>query len=86
MDREFCIDYILDECLDCPERVKNGECQTESHCCEVKQKIMADLRKLDKIERIIDETNRRESVLVNPGPKITVRSMGFDKIREVLKE
>lgn len=40
--------------------------------------------KLEKIEQIINETNRRESILVNPEPKITVRSMGFDKIREVL--
>ena len=53
MDREFCIDYILDDCLDCPEK-KDGECQTESHCFEVKKKIISDLRKLERIKQIIN--------------------------------
>lgn len=61
MDREFCIAYITDDCLDCPEGVGNGECQTESHCCEVKQKIMADMRKLDKIDRIVNAWNNDAS-------------------------
>ena len=58
MDREFCIAYILDDCEDCPECAENRECQTESHCFEVKQKIIADLRKLDKIEQIVNEEMR----------------------------
>lgn len=57
MDREFCIAYILDDCEDCPECTKNRECYTESHCFDVKQKIIADLNKLDKIEQIIKEYN-----------------------------
>lgn len=62
MDREFCIDYILvDDCLDCPEREKDGECQTKSHCFEVKQKIIADLRKLEQIEQIINDWNNDAS-------------------------
>ena len=36
MTREFAIDYLLDDCQDCPEN-KDGECMTESHCFEVKQ-------------------------------------------------
>lgn len=61
MDREFCIAYILDDCEDCPERAENRECKTESHCFEVKRKIIADLRKLDKIEQIVNEWNNDAS-------------------------
>ena len=53
MDREFCIAYILDDCEDCPERAENRECQTESHCFEIKQKIISDMQKMDKIEQIL---------------------------------
>lgn len=60
MDREFCIDYILDDCLDCPEK-KDGECQTESHCFEVKEKIISDFRKLEQIEQIVNMWNNDAS-------------------------
>ena len=33
---EFAIEYLLDDCEDCPEN-KDGECMTQSHCFEVKQ-------------------------------------------------
>ena len=57
MTREFCIEYIKDDCDDCPERNENGECLTGSHCFEVKRKIIEDLRKLDRIENLIEEYN-----------------------------
>lgn len=72
MDREFCIDYILDDCLDCPEREEDSECKTESHCFEVKEKIIADLRKLDKIEQIVEQYQ-------------FYKFDGFLKIKEVLE-
>ena len=75
MDREFCIAYILDDCEDCPECAENRECQTESHCFEVKQKIIADLRKLDKIEQIVNEVKI---------DKIITKALAFNKIKEVL--
>ena len=61
MDREFCIDYILDDCLDCPEREKDIKCRTESNCFKVKKKIISDLRKLDKIEQIVARWNNDAS-------------------------
>ena len=36
MTKEFAIDYLLDDCQDCPEN-KGGECMTQSHCFEVKR-------------------------------------------------
>ena len=40
---QFAIDYLLDDCEDCPE-CKYGECVTESHCFEVKQMCIKALR------------------------------------------
>jgi len=40
---QFAIDYLLDDCEDCPEN-KDGECVTESHCFEVKQMCIKALR------------------------------------------
>ena len=40
---QFAIDYLLDDCEDCPE-YKGGECVTESHCFEVKQMCIKALR------------------------------------------
>lgn len=40
---QFAIDYLLDDCEDCPE-YKDGECVTESHCFEVKQMCIKALR------------------------------------------
>lgn len=40
---QFAIDYILDECEDCPE-YKDGECVTETHCFEVKQMCIKALK------------------------------------------
>jgi len=40
---QFAIDYLLDDCEDCPEN-KNGECVTEFHCFEVKQMCIKALR------------------------------------------
>lgn len=54
MDREFCIAYITDDCAICPELSEDESCTTGSHCFDVKQKIIADLRKLDKIEQIVN--------------------------------
>lgn len=41
--KQFAIDYLLDDCEDCPE-YKDGECVTESHCFEVKQMCIKALR------------------------------------------
>lgn len=41
--QQFAIDYLLDDCEDCPE-YKDGECVTESHCFEVKQMCIKALR------------------------------------------
>ena len=40
---QFAIDYLLDDCEDCPEH-KDGECVTESHCFEVKRMCIKALR------------------------------------------
>ena len=40
---QFAIDYLLDDCQDCPEN-KDGECMTLSHCFEVKQMAIKALR------------------------------------------
>lgn len=55
--REFCIAYIKDKCDDCPELACNGDCLSESNCFEVNKKIIADLRKLEEIEKTISEIN-----------------------------
>ena len=40
---QFAIDYLLDDCEDCPE-YKDGVCVTEFHCFEVKQMCIKALR------------------------------------------
>lgn len=47
MTTQFAIDYLLDDCQDCPEN-KDGECMTQSHCFEVKQMAIKALRRDEK--------------------------------------
>lgn len=54
---QFAIDYLLDDCEDCPEN-KDGECVTEFHCFEVKQMCIKALRGELKGEARIDELER----------------------------
>lgn len=70
MDREFCIAYITDDCAICPELSENESCTTDSHCFDVKQKIIADLRKLEKIEQIVNKWNNDASYSFNDMCKI----------------
>lgn len=81
MDREFCIDYILDDCLDCPELSDGKSCITKSNCFKVKEKIIADLRKLDKIEQIISERDELDSKNCVCGNRAL---MDLSKIKEVI--
>lgn len=46
---DFAIAYLLDDCDDCPEN-KDGECVTQSHCFEVKQKAIKALQMMGKVE------------------------------------
>ena len=46
---QFAIDYLLDDCQDCPEN-KDGECMTQSHCFEVKQLAIKALRYMAESE------------------------------------
>lgn len=46
---DFAIAYLLDDCDDCPEN-KDGECVTQSHCFEVKQKAIKALRMMGEAE------------------------------------
>lgn len=41
--RQFAIEYIQEECEDCPE-YKEGECTSNSHCFEVKRMAINGLR------------------------------------------
>lgn len=47
MTTQFAIDYLLDDCQDCPEN-KDGECMTQSHCFEVKQMAIKALQLMNK--------------------------------------
>ena len=47
MTTQFAIDYLLDDCQDCPEN-KYGECMTKSHCFEVKQMAIEALKQEPK--------------------------------------
>lgn len=47
MTTQFAIDYLLDDCQDCPEN-KDGECMTQSHCFEVKQLAIKALKQEPK--------------------------------------
>ena len=49
MTTQFAIDYLLDDCQDCPEN-KDGECMTQSHCFEVKQLAIKALRYMAESE------------------------------------
>ena len=51
MTKEFAIDYLLDDCQDCPEN-KDGECMTESHCFEVKQMAINALKQEPKTDAV----------------------------------
>ena len=53
MTTQFAIDYLLDDCQDCPEN-KDGECMTQSHCFEVKQMAIKALRDIKEIEEVIN--------------------------------
>lgn len=46
---DFAIEYLLDDCQDCPEN-KYGECMTQSHCFEVKQLAIQALRYMAESE------------------------------------
>ena len=56
---EFAIEYLLDDCEDCPEN-KDGECMTQSHCFEVKQMAIKVLRMLDEAESEDAESEDKE--------------------------
>ena len=59
---QFAIDYLLDDCEDCPE-CKDGECVTESHCFEVKQMCIKALRgELKGEERMTDIEKAKEHI------------------------
>ena len=45
----FSIEYLLDDCEDCPEN-KGGECMTASHCFEVKQMAIKALKMMAEKE------------------------------------
>lgn len=47
MTKEFAIQYIQEECEDCPE-YKNGECISNSHCFEVKRMAIQVIKALEQ--------------------------------------
>ena len=51
MTTQFAIDYLLDDCQDCPEN-KDGECMTQSHCFEVKQLAIKALKQYGVLQEI----------------------------------
>ena len=57
MTKEFAIEYIQEECEDCPQ-YKDGECISNSHCFEVKRMAIQAIRQMyaiDDIRAEIDE-------------------------------
>ena len=61
---EFAIAYLLDACADCPEN-EGGECLTQSHCFEVKQKAIKALRQTNKIKALGDELRIYQKAITN---------------------
>lgn len=49
---DFAIEYLLDDCDDCPEKADDNECISQSHCFEVKRMAIQALKQMDALDKI----------------------------------
>lgn len=49
---DFAIEYLLDDCDDCPEKADGNECISQSHCFEVKRMAIQALKRMDALDKI----------------------------------
>lgn len=55
---DFAIEYLLDDCDDCPEKADDNECISQSHCFEVKRMAIQALKQMDALDKIRAEIDK----------------------------
>lgn len=71
---DFAIEYLLDDCDDCPEKADDNECISQSHCFEVKRMAIQALKQMDALDKIraeimeldYDDYDRYEGANISP--------------------
>lgn len=62
---DFAIEYLLDDCDDCPEKADDNECISQSHCFEVKRMAIQALKQMDALDKIRAEIEQNAYPIVH---------------------
>lgn len=62
---DFAIEYLLDDCDDCPEKTDDNECISQSHCFEVKRMAIQALKQMNSLDKIRAEIEQNAYPIVH---------------------
>lgn len=81
---DFAIEYLLDDCDDCPEKADDNECISQSHCFEVKRMAIQALKQMDALDKIRAEIKQEYTKFRNKSDIWSERACGLGTALEII--